>query len=88
MNSIKQAIAIRELSTIVSDHAALVDGIRRPQVLEESYTGLGTTVVRSDAYPDGVPEGILVGEMEGVSVDEIRGELHLAAGKLEVLASL
>jgi hypothetical protein len=40
------------------------------------------------AYPDGVPEGLRVDELDGMDQKMLRAELLLVAGKLEVLAQL
>lgn len=43
---------------------------------------------KTPVYPDGVPPGLRVEELEGIDGEALRAELLLCSGKLELLAHL
>jgi hypothetical protein len=77
---VSREYAIRELITTIDALTAWRAELEQPAALDKT----GTEV---PFYPDGVPSGLSVDDVEGVPAAQFRAELLAIAGKLEALAS-
>lgn len=85
---IRCEVFISELQSIVKDLSSAIQLVSDPATVETTLDGLGAHHTFSKFYPNGVPGWVKVEDLDGVDIEELRAELLLAAGKLEVLASL
>jgi len=85
---IRHDILVRELDTIIGELDEVRKVISNPVTVETTFDGLGPHHTFSESYPGGVPGWLKVQDLEGLDIEELRAEILLAAGKLEVLASL
>lgn len=76
---VSREYALKELEGAREAIDAWIKELTKPMLLDEG----GAEV---NPYPDGVPQGLSVVNVEGIPVDQFKGELMAIAGKLESLA--
>jgi len=76
---VSREYALRELQSMAATLSDWAKELDSPAVL----TNEGETPV----YPDGVPIGLSVDDVEGIPSPQLRAELMAIAGRLEALAS-
>jgi len=72
-------LAIREMRSVQKELGSWIKELENPTV--------STSSGAREAYPGGIPEGLSVGQVTGIPVEQFRAELAVLAAKLEAIAS-
>lgn len=78
---ISREMAMREMESVRKALGAWIRELKDPKLVDPRT---GEPV---NPFPNGVPEGLSVAEMNSFPVPQLRAELNVLAAKLEALAS-
>lgn len=77
---LSRELAIEEMESVRRLLKQWIDELEKPAVLDRSGK-------EKELFPDGIPQGLSVADVQSIPVLQLRAELNVAAAKLEALAS-